>query len=267
MPRVNLLCLLASSPGLIASAAALSLTQFQVPVTENFDTLASSGTSAVLPPGWIFAESGSGANATYVAGTGSSGTGNTYSFGVSGGAERALGAVRSASVATVWGVSLTNATGAVLGGLEVAYVGEQWRFGSTGRADRLDFAYSLDATGLGDGTWADVDALDFVAPVAGGSVGALNGNLAAHRRLMWFTLSGLAVAPGAGLLLRWTDFDAPGADDGLAIDEVVLTAKPVVQAPVPDGLPPGAGALALAGVALLGAACGRRRRQDPRGLR
>lgn len=258
MSSLNLLRLLASALGAAASAAAVSLTQFHVPVRENFDTLAISGTSAVLPAGWSFAESGSGANPTYAAGTGSASTGNTYSLGPSGSVERALGSLRSATVASAWGVSLTNGTGAVLDALEVAFVGEQWRLGAIGRADRLDFAYSLDATGLGAGTWLDVDVLDFIAPVAAGAVGALNGNLAANRASRAFSLTGLNLPAGAGLWLRWSDFDASGADDGLAIDEVVLTARPVEQAPVPDGLPPGAGALVIAGVVALAVSGGRK---------
>ena len=45
--------------------------------------------------------------------------------------------------------------------LDVAYTGEQWRLGTAGRPDRLDFQYSLDATSLTTGTWTDVDALDY----------------------------------------------------------------------------------------------------------
>ena len=242
----------------LASAAAMSFTEFHLPVTETFDTLAPSGTSGLLPSGWSVLETGSGANATYAAGTGSASTGNTYSFGAGGGTERALGAVRSSSVAAVWGVRATNATGAMLAGLDIAYVGEQWRLGATGRVDRLDFAYSLDATALGNGTWIDVNELDFVAPVTSGTVGAMNGNAGANRVGRSYTLGGLHLPPGAGLMLRWSDFDASGADDGLAIDEVVLTARPVEQVPVPDGLPPGAGALVLAGVVALGVAGGRK---------
>jgi hypothetical protein len=258
MSSLTSLRLLASAIGAVASAAAVSLTQFHVPVRENFDTLAITGTSAVLPAGWSFIESGSGANPTYAAGTGSASTGNTYSFGTSGSVERALGSVRSASVAAVWGVGVINATGSVLAGLDVSFVGEQWRLGATGRSDRIEFAYSLDATALGLGTWVEVNELDFVAPVAAGTVGALNGNLAANRSSRAFSLTGLDLPAGAGMWLRWSDFDASGADDGLAIDEVVLTARPVEQAPVPDGWPPGAGALVIAGVVALAVSGGRK---------
>lgn len=244
---------------LVAAAAAplpvraVPLWQFNVPVGENFDTLAASGTSDLLPAGWSIREIGSAANATYAAGTGSSSTGNTYSFGRSGEPERALGSLRSASLASVLGVRVTNETGAVLAGLDLSYVGEQWRLGAVGRVDRLDFAYSLDATDLGSGTWIDVDALDWVAPLTSGTIGARDGNLPDHRATVAYTFSGLNLAPGAGLMLRWSDFDAAGADDGLAIDEVTLTARAAPQSRVPDTLPPGFGALVLAGLLAIAA--------------
>jgi len=49
--------------------------------TQDFNTLAASGTSGTLPSGWLFAETATNANTTYTAGDGSSNTGDTYSFG------------------------------------------------------------------------------------------------------------------------------------------------------------------------------------------
>lgn len=56
--------------------------------TQNFDSLANSGTSSALPTGWAFSESGTNANTMYTAGTGSGNAGDTYSFGPSGGTDR-----------------------------------------------------------------------------------------------------------------------------------------------------------------------------------
>src|SRR5215471_1106348 len=63
-----------------------SITSFGSPLTENFDTLASSGTPTWTDnstiPGW-YAQFGATANpAAYTPGTGSSATGALYSFGV-----------------------------------------------------------------------------------------------------------------------------------------------------------------------------------------
>src|SRR2546428_5142446 len=59
--------------------------------TQNFDMLASAGTSDVVPNGWAFAESGTNANTLYTAGTGSGNSGDTYSFGGSGSSEGGFG--------------------------------------------------------------------------------------------------------------------------------------------------------------------------------
>ena len=132
--------------------------------SQNFDTLAATGTSSTLPDGWVFAESGTNANTLYTAGTGSGNAGDTYSFGAAGTTDRALGTLQSGSLIPAFGASFVNTTGNALSSLDISYVGEFWRLGTTGRADRLDFQYSLDATALGTGTWVDIDALDFSTP-------------------------------------------------------------------------------------------------------
>lgn len=234
----------------IGPASAITLTVPNVPETENFDSLGlvAGGT---LPAGWEFSESGAGANTTYGVGNGSSSTGNTYSFGATGATDRALGSVRTSSLAAMYGTVITNQTAATLTELAIEYAGEQWRLGATGRVDRLDFAYSLDATSLITGNWLDFDALDFIAPVNAGTTGALDGNLAENRTVVTQTLSGLALAPGASLWIRWSDFDASSSDDGLAIDDFSIRGVAGVVATVPDGLPDGV-IVALVAALILG---------------
>ncbi|HLA78868.1 MAG TPA: endonuclease/exonuclease/phosphatase family protein [Vicinamibacteria bacterium] len=214
------LCLLAG-PAL----AQVSITSLGTPVTENFDTLANTGTSSALPTGWAFVETGTNANGTYTAGTGSSGTGDTYSFGAASNSERALGGLQSSSLVPTFGASFANNTGGTITSLDIAYTGEQWRLGTLSRVDRIDFQYSLDATSLSTGTWTDVNTLDFTAPVTGPSTGALDGNASANRTALTASITGLSIAPGATFWIRWTDFGATGADDGLAADDFSLTAQ------------------------------------------
>jgi hypothetical protein len=207
----------------LRAAGSISLTAGGVYV-ENFDTLASSGTSSLTPLGWAFVESGTNANDTYAAGTGSSNTGNTYSFGASGSTERAFGGLLSGSLNPTIGAQFTNDTGDVITSVQIAYTGEQWRLGATGRgADRLDFQYSLDATSLGTGTWIDVDALDFSGPVSAGPVGLLDGNAAGNRTAISATLSGLAIPSGSTFWIRWVDLNVASSDDGLAVDDLSVT--------------------------------------------
>ncbi|HYE96801.1 MAG TPA: hypothetical protein VD962_11390 [Rubricoccaceae bacterium] len=189
---------------------------------EEFNTLASTGTSSVLPLGWALAEAGTNANTTYTAGTGSSNTGDTYSFGTTGSNERAFGGLQSSSLTPTVGAGFQNQTGYTIQALTIQYTGEQWRLGNTGRVDRLDFQYSLDATSLTTGTWTDVNALDFTAPVTTGTLGALDGNAAANRTIVLNTLTGLSIANGGTIWVRWSSFDASGADDGLAVDDFSL---------------------------------------------
>jgi DNA/RNA endonuclease G (NUC1) len=217
----------------------VSITALGAAVTQNFNTLVSSGTgtlAANTPTGWGFAESLSNANTTYTAGTGSGVTGDTYSFGSAtapGSSDRALGQLRSANLASIIGASFTNNTGGVITSLAVSYAGEQWRLGATGRtiAERMDFQYSTSATSLTTGAYTDVDALDFSPPVTSGTVGALDGNAAANRAVRSSTITGLSIPAGATFWIRWTDIDATGSDDGLAIDDFSLTANGAISQP------------------------------------
>lgn len=220
-------------------ASAITINQLNVSYAENFDTLASTGTSGTVPAGWAFSETGSGTNATYTAGTGSSATGDTYSFGAAGSSERAFGTLLTTSVVSSLGTFITNNTGDTLTQLTFSFYGEQWRLGATGRADRLDFAFSTDATSLLTGTWNAYAGLSFVAPVTGPSTGALDGNAAANRTFITGTISGLNLTTGGSLWIRWSDFNASGSDDGLAIDDFSVTAVQNVAVSTPDGLQAG----------------------------
>ena len=203
------------------------------PAVQDFDSLASSGTSSALPDGWYLVESGSNANSSYTANNGSSGSGDTYSFGT--GVDRALGTVASNSVIPQIGAQLRNDSGQALGEIAVAYTGEQWRLGATGRADSLEFEYSLNATSLADSsaTWAALASLNFSSPTTTGAMGALNGNLPANQTAISASITGLNLAPNATLWVRWTDPNIGGADDGLAIDNIsfAVAGDPPVDVP------------------------------------
>ena len=237
-----------------AYAAPVSLLSQSGAYTQNFDTLdnvAGSITSAGLPSGWLIAESGNGArdNELYAVGTGSSTTGDIYSFGAAGSTERALGSLRSGTLIPAFGVQFLNSTGATITALDIALTGEQWRLGATGRTDRLIFQYSTDATALDSGTYLDFSALDFVTPTTT-QVGVKNGNDAANSTALNATIGGLKIAANGTFWLRWSDFDASGSNDGLAIDNFSLTAQ-VASSPSSFAVPE-PGSLTLAGLALLG---------------
>lgn len=230
----------------LSAQAQVQLTAASLNYSQNFDTLASSGTSSSLPAGWAFSEVGGNANTTYAAGTGNDTAGNTYSFGKAGSTERALGGLRSGSLVPQFGVSFVNLAGRAIESVSIGYIGEQWRLGGTGRTDRLSFQYSTDATTLNSGTWTNLSALDFIAPKNSTPTGALDGNAAANRSALSGSIAGLNLAQGGSLWLRWSDVDVSGSDDGLAIDDFSFNAT---LAPVPE---PSTYALLLAGLCAVG---------------
>ena len=155
-----------------------------------------------LPSGWGILETGTAANTTYIAGTGSLATGDTYSFGSSGSTDRALGGLLSGTNTPLFGASFTNNSGGTISGLMINYTGEQWRLGAVGRIDRLDFQYSTDATSLNTGTWTDFNSLDFTAPISAGPTGALNGNATANKTAVSGTISGLTFTTGSTIWIN-----------------------------------------------------------------
>lgn len=209
----------------VQAAGTISLSSLGVAYTQDFNTLEYvAATGSVVPTGWAFFETGTNANTTYGVGTGSSTAGNTYSFGASGSSERAFGGLLSSSLTPTIGASFTNNTGAFITSLAISYTGEEWRMGATGRADRLDFQLSTDATSVNTGTWTDYDSLDFSTPTQSGTVGALDGNASANRTSISYTITGLGIANGSSFWIRWNDYNPSGSDDGLAVDDFSLTA-------------------------------------------
>jgi len=207
----------------LAPPSTISLTGIY---SQNFNTLAITGTSSTLPAGWLFAETGTNANTTYTAGTGSGTAGDTYSFGSTSAVDRAFGGLQSGSLIPTIGAGITNNTGGTISALKIIYTGEQWRLGALNREDRLDFQYSINATSLTTGTWTDINQLDFTAPVQTPVAGALDGNASANRTLTSYSITGLSIPDGATFYIRWNDFNASGADDGLSIDDFSIEANP-----------------------------------------
>lgn len=238
-----------SSPAVIGNASAsINLTDNDVAPNQNislissysqdFNTLANSGSSSSLPTGWLFNETGTNANGLYNAGTGSGTGGDTYSFGTGTSTDRALGILQSGSLISTIGAQIQNNSGTTITKIKISYTGEQWRLGTISRTDKLSFQYSLDANDLTNGTWVDVTALDFITPTIT-AVGAKDGNAPGNRTEIVYTIRDLSIPNGAVFLIRWTDFNASGSDDGLAIDDFTIEANPVdLVPPVVTGLTP-----------------------------
>jgi hypothetical protein len=200
---------------------------------QDFDTLITSGTGLYdkLPDGWGIYEVGSGAAADgkYAVANGSNTTGNTYSFGTTGATDRALGTLASNTNFPTLGAIFFNEVDSVITTITITYTGEQWRYGgrATPTKDTLRFEYSLDAQGIVNnvGTWIRVTALDFQSPyTTGTSAVVLDGNVSTNRQTIAYTITGLSLQPGQSIVLRWSDFNISGNDDGLAVDDFSISA-------------------------------------------
>ena len=176
---------------------------------QNFNTLASTGRRQ-HPAGRLGAvRVGTGANTTYGINNGSSSTRQHLQLRLDRqhgpGVRHAPGAAPSRPTI---GAAFTNTTGDRSPRSAISYTGEQWRLGAGQGADRLDFQYSTNATSLTNGTWTDVNGLDFNSPVTTGTVGAHERQRAAEPHgQSSSTITGLSIPNGATYRIRWTDFD------------------------------------------------------------
>ncbi|MBI5297806.1 MAG: ExeM/NucH family extracellular endonuclease [Chloroflexi bacterium] len=227
-----------------AKAARLNVGSFTGSTyTQNFDTLANTGTPAWANDstlaGWYLVTDATASVTTYIVGNGSATTGGYYSYGTTSATDRALGGLASngyyggsGTGKAYFGLVLQNNTGSSIGGLSVAYTGEQWRANATA-AQALTFEYKTSAAAPSDATafntastgWTAVPAVTFTSPILT-TAGALDGNSAANRANLSTTISGLSIPSNEYILLRWTDLNDSGNDHGLGIDDLTVTATP-----------------------------------------
>ena len=231
--------------------AQVSLTTIGSPVTQNFDTLSTTGTANtwtdnVTPlVGWYAQFSATPANPiTYRADSGASNTGAVYSWGVASVnplTERALGSVSSGTPVTILNaVRLVNNTGTTITSLDISYNGEQWRDGGAAVpvAQTTFFEYQVGNAGvITDANtpttgWTAFSSLDFTSPTFVNTTtgAAVDGNQAANRTAKSANLL-VSVAPGQEVWLRWRDPNDTGNDHGLAVDDFSVTPQAAVVTP------------------------------------
>ncbi|TAE84300.1 MAG: T9SS C-terminal target domain-containing protein [Bacteroidetes bacterium] len=209
-----------------------------VAATENFNTLAATGTtSTTLPTGWAFFELGNNSNATYGVDDGTLTSGNTYSYGAGTNTDRALGMLLSGSLSPRIGAFYVNKTGSTVTSVTISFTCEQWRRTSRSPAgrDTAYFSYGINKASIdtNSGTWVSVPDLNLISPTTG-ATGSLNGNSTANRTAVTYTFQ-VNLNNNDTLALRWIDANvAGGADDGLGIDDFSIT----FNANTPVGIPP-----------------------------
>ncbi len=234
-------------------------------ITQNFNSLPTSGTQAITTPfnlsaspvsatgldGWYVSKVG-GTVANLIAGTGSSNTGGSYNFGTGTATDRSLGSLASSNIPRL-GVLITNNTGSTLTSFVLNFTGEQWRNGGSNNVNTLSFAYKVGATTVDEATgYVANTAGNFTSQVSSSTASALDGNNTANRAAVSVTITGISWANGAVLGLRWDDVNDAGSDDALAIDDWSFSASAGAVLPsVSLAISPVSGSEAAATVATL----------------
>lgn len=251
--------------GAAAAQAAISVGSTAFVYGESFDTLTTSTSATawandVTLPGWSLFVSTGGAAATYAADNGGSNAGTFRSYGSTGSSDRALGGAASGgtyfgsppsgAIAGWIAVAFSNDTGSALTGFTLGFDGEQWRNGGNTSAQPMILEYGYGST-FASVTWtAPGGSFDWTSPVVGSSPAGIDGNSAGKVAGVGGTVT-TAWAAGDTLWIRWTERNDIGNDHGLAIDNLTLSVSAVPE--------PGALALLLAGLGVIGNVARRRR--------
>ncbi|QYU66890.1 PEP-CTERM sorting domain-containing protein [Leptolyngbya sp. 15MV] len=232
----------------LASAANAQALFNGSPIVQNFDTLPSQGTVPALSAttglqislnthlsvtsldGWQVAKiGGSGTSPMpFAVDAGSNISGGIFSYGAVGSSERALGSLASGSNVPAFGVWIQNSAAFSITEFTVSFDAEAWR-SSTSQVNTLAFAWGTSggtitsANFLSDATLTAFAAGDIVGPAPVTSNGPLNPPTVTS---VSFTVTGLNVAPGESIFLRWQDVNETGNDAGLAIDNFNFSAVP-----------------------------------------
>lgn len=170
---------------------------------------------------------------SYRVGDGSANNGWIWSFGIAGVnpvEDRALGSIGSGTPKTnIFGLRIQNDTADPVGNVTISYTGEQWRNGGNTAVQKLAFSYQVSSTPFTspigvdsppNGGWTAFSSLDFLTPITGTNVTALDGNDPANRTIFSnVVLTGVTLSPGQEIFLRWLDIDDSGNDHGFGIDD------------------------------------------------
>lgn len=210
----------------LPASSQIAITTSALTYMQDFNTLDTTGTGlSNLPAGWaIFEWGGASANTTYRAGTGSSTTGDTYSFGKAGSADRALGSLASSGVPKInYGATFINKTGSSINAMQVSFKAEQWRRSASGNPDSVRFYFSAAAgnsmNDTGFAAWTYVPALLSTSVTTASPASAINGN--DSFKMIMATVP-VRLPAGDSITLRWHDFNSVGNDDAMSIDSLTV---------------------------------------------
>jgi trimeric autotransporter adhesin len=202
--------------------------------TQNFNTLAATGTGITFTDNstianWYSQRTGTGT--TYNADAGSGNAGLLYSYGTGTNTDRALGTIGSGNAAAgsfAHGVLLRNTSGNIITDIKIGYTLEQWR-NSAAAAQGITVYYKTSSSTItalnpnNPSGWTQITALTLNSPITGGSAGALDGNAAANKvSLSNIVIPSLSLANNDYIMIKWEDPDHTGTDHGLSIDDISI---------------------------------------------
>lgn len=138
------------------------------------------------------------------------------------------------------GVVFTNNTGTIITGFDLGYTGEKWYQAVNDTTLLVQYAvvdsFATDINGDIDraqpGTWTDVGALSWTVLGLPGTNSWTNGTQAGNFNVFEpVTLTGLSIADGQQLVIRWRIAEAGAQRSGLFIDDVTFGNLTVIPEP------------------------------------
>jgi len=226
------------------SHAQVTITDFNTPYSQTFDSLISTDASSatytdnVTIVGWSANSEEMDTNSDeYFAEDGTFTGGEVYSFGDASASDRAFGYIGSGDNDYFnLALRLFNDTGSTIDTIRLSYTGEQWRSGGNTSDNNNSIGFSYQTFGSGAGSvpastsltgWTSVASLTFTAPQTNLAAGALDGNASANQTSFSnVEITGINWADGDDLWLRFTGNDGSGTDAGLGIDDFSVVAVP-----------------------------------------
>lgn len=259
MIRKTALALLLAAAGSQAFAA-VSVNNSTFSYSQNFDTLAATGTSVAWTndstlAGWSLFNSTGSAITALAAGDGGSNTGSFYSFGTGSTNERALGgsgsgnsyfgSPASGAIAGYIAAAFTNNTGKQITDVTVTFNGEQWRNGGNASTQSMVFEYGFGSSFSAVSAWSEAgNAFNWTSPIVTATAAKVDGNVAGRVTNVGGTFATPTWSNGSTLWVRWLEKNDTGNDHGLAIDNFSLS---VTAVPEPKNY-----AMLLAGLGVMG---------------
>ncbi len=224
------LCLFVLTFGLVGEMMGqINITSLPANYSNNFDsynpstasnvpsTINSTGTSTAGLASSTIGWTASSTTAVYNGkGTGSGNTGGFWGYNVTGntGTENSLGALSSGSNTHTYTISFTNNSGSTITSLTMSWDYEQWRYGGSNTS-------GWDCSGTGQlASNSTLNGKDFSG--VAGTAGATGGLTTA---VTSFTLTGLSITNGQSFGISWVTTNLTGTDNGVAIDNFLLSAS------------------------------------------